>query len=161
MTPHPPTDDLRELVARLGRLEDERAIYRLMCRYGEALDYGLDDQLVDLFTPTATWSLCRGGQVVKSVSGAAALRSWCAGHSRSPADVHKHVVTNVRIEVHGDRAAVTSYFARLDANRERRASFVYEMGRYRDRVVRCDDGSWRFDERIVEGEDNREHRVSG
>jgi hypothetical protein len=53
-----------------------------------------------------------------------------------------------RVEVDGDRARVDSYFARIDLDPT--GSFIRAFGRYRDTLVRCPDGRWRFEHRIAE-----------
>jgi hypothetical protein len=50
--------------------------------------------------------------------------------------------------VDGDRCVVHSYFMVLTAHPT--GSFVRVFGRYRDRLVRCPDGRWRFEERVCE-----------
>jgi hypothetical protein len=54
------------------------------------------------------------------------------------------------IEVGGDVASATSYFAVLRDEESRPALWVF--GRYRDTLVRCGDGRWRFSLRIAEVE---------
>ena len=50
----------------------------------------------------------------------------------------------------GDAASVTSYFAVLREEEQRPILWVF--GRYRDTLVRCADGKWRFTLRIAEVE---------
>nr|WP_172436685.1 nuclear transport factor 2 family protein [Rhodococcus erythropolis] len=139
-------------------LEDERSIYHLLCRYGESLDYGLEDQFVGLFETNGSWTIWRDGIVDKGFTGSDELRRFAQGHTRAPDKVHKHVFTNVRIIVDGDTARVSSYFARLDAADDLTESFICEMGQYLDVVVRGNDDQWRFQERVVHGEDHRTSR---
>ena len=153
--------DISELSARLERLEDERAIYGLLCRYGEALDYGLADQFVDCFTEDGKWILRRDGADDLEIAGRVALLAFGKWHSHYPDVVHKHNFGGLQIDLQGAEATAKSYFFRLDASIARdeddpRASdsFIFEFGRYLDTLVKVD-GVWRFAQRIVKGEDDR------
>lgn len=152
-------NDEDSLERRVRRLEDERAVYRVLARYGEGLDYGLVDQVLNLFTENGSWILQRGGRRVLTFTGRDQIRVFAQNHPHAPEHVMKHVFVDPQIAVGGDRAEVTSYFMRLDAREDKRATFIFEMGRYFDILVRCPDGNWRFEERIVDGEDDRENRV--
>ena len=148
-----PTDALSE---RLQALEDERAILETLHQYGHSMDYGPDAEFVDCFTPDGLWDVrmrkspdgsfqCRGhSEIETSLSGQSALRV--------PALYAKHLVMDPRIVVTGDEAAVQSYFLRVEPHDVGRPRIV-ASGRYLDHLVRCDDGRWRFTERIAEIDD--------
>jgi hypothetical protein len=55
------------------------------------------------------------------------------------------VLFQPQIRLDGDRAAVESGFARLDESAV--GPLVRSFGRYRDELVRCEDGRWRFSQR--------------
>ena len=57
------------------------------------------------------------------------------------------------IEVDGDTATCSSYLAVVMEHDDEPILRVF--GRYRDRLVRCPDGRWRFRERIAEVESMR------
>ena len=57
------------------------------------------------------------------------------------------------IEVDGDTATCVSYLAVVMEHDDEPILRVF--GRYRDRLVRCPDGRWRFRERIAEVESMR------
>ena len=57
-----------------------------------------------------------------------------------------------QIVVTGDEASVVSYFLRVEP-RDAASTQIVASGRYLDRLVRCDDGRWRFMERVAEIDD--------
>jgi hypothetical protein len=148
--------DIDELSARLARLEDERAVLDNLHRYGYSIDYGLEDDWVDCFLPDVRFEVRRRLETdnLTVCEGEDALRRFVANHTRPPARYHKHIVVDSRIVVAGDRATSVSYFIRVDADiASSGRSFVHAMGRYHDTLARCDDGRWRFIERLAEVED--------
>lgn len=155
----------KSLEARIQALEDMRAIENVLCAYGEALDYGLEEQLVSLFTEDGMWLIRRTGAADRFYKGPEQLLVFAKQHSRWPDKVHKHVFTNFKATIDGDKAKAETYFFRLDGSKIRDPeaptlsdSFIYEMGRYLDDLVRGADGKWRFQQRIVVGEDDRGQR---
>jgi ketosteroid isomerase-like protein len=134
---------------RLALLEDEREIVRTMTTYGHAVDYDLADEFRDCWVEDAVWSLPRR----EPARGYDAIMAVFHGHTHAPALYHKHLMIEPRIEVDGDRATVDSYYVRIDDFEP--GPGVMSFGRYRDVLVRCDDGRWRFSERITEGEARR------
>ena len=83
------------------------------------------------------------------IDGREALAAFIATHTRAPETWHKHMMVQPRVAVEGDTAKTESFFTRLDED-ETLEPYVLVFGRYRDTVQRCDDGLWRFRERIVE-----------
>ena len=147
------TDDA--LAARLQVLEDERAIVQTLHQYGHAMDYGPDADFVDCFLPDGLWDVqmrrsqggfqCRGrAEIQASLDGQTAMRA--------PALYAKHIVVDPRIVVSGDEASVHSYFLRVEP-RDDGPTRIVASGRYVDRLVRGDDGRWRFRERVAEIDD--------
>jgi ketosteroid isomerase-like protein len=130
---------------RLQRLEDERAIVDTLYSYGHALDYGLREVWTNCWTERAVlhWPGV-------SFDGRAAIVQAFDDHTHAPDRFHKHVLVEPRVSLSGDTAVVDSYFARLDAGDD--GPVLRSFGRYRDRVVRCDDGRWRIAERLTERE---------
>lgn len=157
--------DVASLIARLSKLEDERDIRLALERYGHNIDYGLESAWVDCFTAEGVYDLrlrlalpelqnIFPFAVVDSggvrFTGAKALASFVAVHSRPPGAYHKHIVVD-QVIVLGpgpDQAQATSYFLRVDDLADRRE--VVAFGRYFDKLTRCQDGRWRFAERIVD-----------
>ena len=88
---------------------------------------------------------CRGhDEIQTSLNGQPA--------NRVPNVFVKHIVVDPRIVVTGDRATVESYFLRVEP-RDAAPTQIVASGRYLDRMVRCDDGRWRFVERVAEIDD--------
>lgn len=148
-----PADGLLALLA-------ERQILDTLHRYCHSIDYGREDDWLDCFTEDGAFDVRRrvGDTPSRRHQGRAELARFIAGHTRSPDHWHKHLVMAPRISVHGDEATVSSYFTRLDAN-EDGEPVVHAFGRYRDRLVRCRDGRWRFTERVAEVEAARHRRT--
>jgi SnoaL-like domain len=160
-----PEADAALLLIRLRRLEDERDIRVALDRYGHSIDYGLESAWVDCFTADGVYDLRLRVPVAGLQStfpfaevdpgglrftGARALASFVAVHSRPPVAYHKHIVVDQVIVLDGDpdRARATSYFLRVDDLAGRRE--IVAFGRYIDRLVRCADSRWRFEERLVD-----------
>ncbi len=143
---------LAELEARLAVLEDERGVVANMYRYAHSIDYGLEAEWVDCFTEDGAFDMRRPpdfDKVGNRIDGREALAAFIATHTRAPETWHKHMMVQPRIAVEGDTAKVESFFTRLDED-ETEEPYVLVFGRYRDTVRRCEDGLWRFQERIVE-----------
>ncbi|MBX3314336.1 MAG: nuclear transport factor 2 family protein [Actinobacteria bacterium] len=131
----------------LWELEAREAIRDLVAAYTWAGDRGRSAELVDLFaidgvldagTHGGAWE---GRDRIRAELDAVAERVVAAGGSPGPV---RHHVSNVRIRlIDHDEAEVLSYFAVLTT------IGLDHWGRYRDRVVRDDDGAWRFAERSV------------
>ncbi len=134
---------------RLRLLEDERDIQRTLYTYGHALDYGYEAEFVDCWTEDAELFWPASG----IIKGRAAIQAAFRRHTHAPAAVHKHLVIDPFIKIEGDRARVDSMFARLDPYDD--VPEIRAFGRYRDVLVRCADGRWRFVERLAELEAKR------
>jgi hypothetical protein len=135
---------------RLRALEDERAILRTLYTYGYAIDYGRPDDYADCFLDDATlhWPF-RGGPLV----GLERIMEEFHRHTHGPDTWHKHFVVDPLITIEGDRAAAESMYARIDSYETGPEITVY--GRYRDVLVRCEDGRWRISERHADPECRR------
>lgn len=153
------SDTVRDLEARINRLEAERDINDLLARYGHAIDYGLEHEWVDCFHEDGVFDMRerlhddrRSSRADWQASGIrheghAAIAAFVHRHTRAPDLYHKHLVLDPRVTVEGDRASLQSYFLFVVESPEG-AQFAF--GRYLDRVSRGSDGRWRFDERIAE-----------
>ena len=148
--------DTEVLLARLQVLEDERAILQTLYQYGHAMDYGPDADFIDCFTPVGVWDV----RMRLTPDGT----FTCAGHDeiaaslsvqtsvRAPALYAKHLLIEPRIALDGHEASVESYFVRIEP-RDDGPTQIVASGRYLDRLIRCDDGKWRFTHRIAEIDD--------
>ena len=146
MPPVTKSDAFHALEDRLRILEDERGIVSTMYQYGHALDYGWADAFIDCFTQDGAWEAPQIGRF----EGHERLAYFFAWHTHAPQKYHKHLLIEPRIQLAGDEAKVESYWVRVDA--EDAGPYIWAFGRYRDRMVRGADGTWRFTERLVERE---------
>lgn len=132
-----------------GVIADERAILRVLYTYGHALDYGEEDKWVGLFTPDGIFHVeLPGGRPPIHCAGSQELAAFAAAHPRAPAALHKHLLLNPLIDVHGNEAQAASYFQLLldiDSKPE-----TYCFGRYLDELVRCEGSVWRFKKRVAQ-----------
>jgi hypothetical protein len=150
--------DHDQLAARVEALEAQQAILDLLYRYGHAIDYGLEGEWVDCFTPAGAFDMRhrfsgpsptgRWESVDRRLEGHEALLQFVSAHTRAPDRYHKHVVIEPRITMDGHDATVVSYFMFVHENNGR--CEIGAFGRYRDRLIRGADSRWRFAERIAE-----------
>jgi 3-phenylpropionate/cinnamic acid dioxygenase small subunit len=143
--------ELAEIQERLRIIEDERAILRIMYRYAHCVDYGLEDEFLDLFTDDAVRTAqLKHGAVSVDCKGRAELAVHIGEHTRAPDAYHKHVMSNPMITMVGDDVAkVESYSMRFDERGSE--AVILSFGRYFDTLVR-QDRAWRFKERRSEVE---------
>jgi ketosteroid isomerase-like protein len=129
-----------DLEARVRRLEDLHEIGQLRARYCQYLDDGRWDDLVELFTPDGAFV------GLSAVSGRAELRAFFAGLQEGPLQAWWHFSSNETIDLDGDAATGQCW---LDQPCVVDGEAHIAAGRYADRMRRCDDGRWRFEERKV------------
>lgn len=162
------TEKVEALEKRLKLLEEERAILSTLYTYGHTIDYGLKPEWVDCFTEDGVWKVQARGFTPPNIAlgplpenaltqpeggfkGREALTKMINAHSNAPAFWHKHFLSEPVIRLESDsKASVESYFAFLveDSN----GPFIRGYGRYRDKMIKCSDGKWRFQERVAETE---------
>jgi hypothetical protein len=148
-------EDISTLSARLRVLEDERAILRTLHQYCHAMDYGPDSEFISCFVNDGLWEvrMRRSGAGFKCRGHIQLAASLAAQMSvRVPALFAKHIVIDPLITLSGDRASVVSYFLRVEPRPDAPTEIV-ASGRSFDRMVRVEDGIWRFEERIAEIDD--------
>lgn len=139
--------DLSEVIVRLERLEDERAIVRTMYRYAHAQYNGDREMFLDCFTEDAEVERTRHGRVVR---GRAGIGAWFDMISHAPEEYHKHVLVEPVIDIDGDRAVVSSDF--LFVQDCDTGPFISHFGHYTDELERCADGEWRLRRRALKTE---------
>jgi uncharacterized protein (TIGR02246 family) len=126
-----------------GNLEDRRAIDDLFTGYCGALDAGEVETVVDCFTADA---------VLKSpgidLQGHEAIRVFASRFAaqRDAGTQFRHMVTNIAVEIDGDRARATAYLLVLIS--EGGGHRTLPPGRYECELVK-ERGQWRFLRRIV------------
>jgi hypothetical protein len=147
-----------DLEERVGRLEDEREILSTMHQYAHTNDYGGLEEFLDCFTEDGVWERQRRDvpsqqEPARSFAGREGLTRFYNSHNRAPDIYYKHLLVEPRITVSGDKADVVSYFVKIDEHPD--GPYIYAFGRYRDRLIRCPDGRWRFRHRLAETEQVR------
>lgn len=124
---------------------DEEAIRTLVHRYAELIDAGDLDGVAALFAH-ATWrSSGRRGALRGAAEARRAYDGVILYETGTPCT--KHVITNVIVEIAGDRATARSAFTVFQA----RPDFPLQAiicGRYEDVFERVD-GAWRFADRLI------------
>ncbi|MFC1944588.1 nuclear transport factor 2 family protein [Chloroflexota bacterium] len=146
------------LLQRLEALEDERAIMNTMYRYGHCIDYGLEQEWVELFAEDGIYEVrVRTTNDVLRKEGSQALSRFIAKHTRAPSKYHKHLLMEPLIAIKdGNTATAESFFVRVDDYDGK--PYILAFGRYRDRFVR-DNNRWLFKERVCEVEALRQELV--
>lgn len=142
---------------QLQVLMDEREVLRTMYQYGHTLDHGPEDEFLDCFTDNGVWESRprqRPGRPSGDVvySGRDEQIAFFRQHTHAPFLYHKHLLVEPRIQIDGDEALVESYYVRIDEHPD--GPYIRGFGRYRDRLLRCADGRWRFEHRYVQSEDH-------
>jgi uncharacterized protein (TIGR02246 family) len=132
---------MSSLEQRLQALEDREEIGRLLVAYATALDARDMGAYAALFARDGEW--VGGSGYGRTPEG---IRSMLAEklppNPPAPGPTHRHVVSNVVIELDGDTATAVSSWTLIT----RTAADVPELtlqGTYRDALVR-EDGRWRF-----------------
>ncbi|MCR9092925.1 MAG: nuclear transport factor 2 family protein [bacterium] len=148
---------MKDFVGVLPDWEIERAIRHTMDLYAHSMDYGEEVVWRDCFTDDALF-LVNDAQKdfaeIYRVEGDEQLRAYIAAYPRPPAIYAKHVCSQILIRVDGDTARAESFWLAVNSTggEQGGAPDIMAFGRYRDLLVRCPDGRWRFRERICETE---------
>jgi 3-phenylpropionate/cinnamic acid dioxygenase small subunit len=131
--------------------EDWHAINTLLMTYAEQLDLGRNNEVAALFAHATYRVEHSGASHVSEYRGASEVRGFCEqtrvyedGTPRT-----KHVITNVNIQVDGDRASASSY-ATVFQQTDVLPLQPIASGRYLDRFERVA-GTWRFADRLITG----------
>jgi 3-phenylpropionate/cinnamic acid dioxygenase small subunit len=137
--------DIDALAARVRRLEDVLEIQEVMARYGRCLDTHDWDGFRRLFTDDVH---AEHGVVTDPVDGLDAFLATAQALSTLMEDA-QHYVTNVEVDVDGDRATARAFvFAMHDVVLGDERHLVPAGGRYEDDLRRTGDG-WKICRVIV------------
>jgi SnoaL-like domain len=135
-----------------GSADAGQDILRTMYRYARALDYGLEDEWLDVFTPDARYdTILPDGSYFVHLTGHDELRAFLVGYPHPPDSYQKHISVSPIIEIDGDEAVADSGWVFLTRAPGGLAPRLAAFGRYRDRLRRLN-GVWRFSERICDTE---------
>jgi 3-phenylpropionate/cinnamic acid dioxygenase small subunit len=133
------------------RFEDWHEINALLMTYAECVDAGRWADVGDMFEH-ATYRIERADEAqISSYQGADQVRTFCEATRVHPDGTPrtKHVITNVVIDVDGDRAGARSY-ATVFQQTDVLPLQPIACGRYVDRFERVG-GAWRFADRLMTG----------
>jgi SnoaL-like domain len=125
------------LEERVDRLESEREIHALLCRYAELCDAAYDpDGLTALFTEDATWSSrARDGSIdFGRYEGRQAIRGFFAGVSADLGPMTLHYLLSPRVEIGPDRDTAAGH-CYLYAILDRRPVVEAAGSSVRERIV--------------------------
>jgi hypothetical protein len=148
---------MKEYVGSLPSWEDERAIRHTMDLYAHSMDYGGEEVWNDCFTDDALFLVNdaqKDFETIYRVQGRERLAAYIAAYPRPPQVFAKHVCTQILVRVEGGTATALSFWVAINSTGGPSGGKpnIMAFGRYRDRLVRCADGRWRFTERICETE---------
>lgn len=123
------------------QVEDVLAIQRLLAEYNHLIDAGEAEAWARLFTPDAHFD----PGLLPPVEGYDAIVEFGKGVGVMLPGC-RHVVTNLLIDVDGDRATSRSYLQLYDASQPGQAKLI-STGIYHDELVRTSEG-WRIAKRV-------------
>jgi ketosteroid isomerase-like protein len=126
---------------RLKRLEDERAIERLLLDYGRTLDARDFSAYSRLFAREGEWKGGLGSYKGPDAIKTAMEKIFADAAGDIPKGGNFHVMSNFIIDVDGDRATANSLFIFYRMNKSVPEAAV--AGRYEDVLIR-ENGAWRF-----------------
>jgi 3-phenylpropionate/cinnamic acid dioxygenase small subunit len=135
---------------RLQYLLDLEEIRSLLLEYGTTLDNRDLAAYSRLFAQNGKWT----GPFVGSATGPAAIlalleKNLPAVAGEKPSGAH-HLMTNMRIEMDGDRATAWSRWTYIVPGPKREPTLLLS-GHYDDVLAR-EGGRWRFQSRVVSGD---------
>ena len=122
---------------------DERGIIRTMHRYCRALDDGIVDEWLDVFTHDAVYdTVLPNGDLYAHLTTRDEFIAFLDAYPRHPTTAPKHVMVDPIIDLDGDTARVESTFLYLN-QAPGQTPQVVAWGRYIDHFRR-EDGAWRI-----------------
>ena len=143
----------KTLEQRVQAVEDEKEIRNLTVLYGLYLDQKNFDGYSKLFAKEGEWSgTLSGATTIKGPENIkAAMEKSFADRAYDPNHItNVHLVTNVMIDIDGDRATGFMRWTVLSRN-EKDEPYVRLTGRYDDIYIR-EDGHWKFLKRATRRE---------
>jgi ketosteroid isomerase-like protein len=136
------------LESRVQLLEDHRDILDTIHRYVRAIDAGDAETWADCFVHDGEYeSAFPWSPEHRRLVGREALLAFAASH-HDPGEYFAHVVYAPVIDVNDDVATVASHAGRMGCPEGE--PVVDAVGFYRDCLVRCADGRWRFAHRLTD-----------
>jgi uncharacterized protein (TIGR02246 family) len=143
LTPLLAQQDNKSLAARIQRLEDVEEIQGVLLDYGRYLDARDFAAYSRLFAKDGEWV---GG--FGTVQGPAAIQAFMEKNIPGPNRGNTfHVLSNFRIEVHGDTATAWSRWTFVTPGADKKPA-PSQAGRYDDLLIR-ENGHWKFKRRTA------------
>jgi hypothetical protein len=138
-------ETVRQLAARVRRLEDQVEIMQLVAQYGPAVDSGSGPAAAALWTEDGAFDALPQ----RRMRGRAEIEGMVlgAGHQSLIEGGCGHVLTVPHIEVDGDEASGRSYALNLRWDAEAERFWVARVSANTWRWVRTD-GGWRISDRV-------------
>jgi hypothetical protein len=133
------------LERRLGRLEDQQAIYQLLATYGPSADSGSDDVVLSLHIPEASYD--SGIEVFEGAQGVADMIASLPLHRQVMAEGSAHIMSLPIVHVDGDKATAVCHCELRRYSRENDQFRVWRTSSVVFDLVRTDDG-WKIAKRV-------------
>ena len=141
-----------------GYAEDRAAIENLQARYMFALDFRDPEEYAATFAPDGVLDYGAGklrgreaiAEMVEGLRENAAEQRAADTSGLRPA-AGRHNITNIVIEIDGDRATGTAYWFHMGNDNPERAATLDSFGHYEDELVKID-GQWLFSLRKIYNE---------
>ena len=137
----------KSLAARVQAIEDREAITRLLMEYGRSLDNRDFATYSSLFATNGEWI---GSGNFGSYKGPAAIKAAMEKTFANAKDIPKgtnfHIMSNVIIDLHGDRATASSKWIFYTLDKAKPEGAI--AGRYDDELIR-ENGTWKFLKRVA------------
>lgn len=130
--------------------EDRALIENLQARYLFALDFHDPDLYVSTFTSDGILDIGNG-----AIVGREAIKEAIAGMPGG-----RHHISNIVLEIDGDRATGRSYWFHTGNDNPERRSTIGGFGHYEDDLVKVN-GEWLFTRRRIYNEGNPDWAASG
>lgn len=145
--------------------QDRAEIEDLMSRYLYAFDWQDAEAYAATFTEDGVLEFAggteRGREELRKVMRDMAVREKAKADASFPPRRHRvrHYVTNLVLEIDGDRARSTSYWWEFNNDARAGRPYLGTYGHYEDELVRID-GRWLFAHRKIYNEENPELRAT-
>ena len=129
------------LEARLQRMEDEKAIERVLLEYGRTLDNRDFAAYAALFAADGQWKGAQGAYKGPKEIQTQMEKVFTDAAADIPKGQNFHAMSNIVINVQGDRATASSKF--IFYKMDGRKPVAEVTGRYEDVLIRVG-GAWKF-----------------
>ncbi len=144
--------------------DDRAAIENLQARYMFALDWRDPDAYAATFAEdgevVSAAATARGREAIRAevVAMRESDRAAAAAAGLRPFS-RRHVITNLVLDIDGDRAAGRAYWTSYNNDNPERAPYLESFGHYEDELVKVD-GEWLFARRVIYNEETADRAAS-